>query len=261
MEGSGGKSGSDPDRAPDPGGRRGGDLALTPGWPEEKAFSGPGVTPRSDRRSEGQMTRQRWISQCGAAAIVMAFASAAAAQMNVTTSDIQRLQDDAYQAGADVSRLRSTDPNLAAQLQTELDELRDEVVYLKVKLRKEGSVSRNDYADVRDRIQDLRSRARGDSGTARQGSGTGGTGTSGGVSGGVVGSERPQRTHGGSTAIASGQEIDVRLEGTLDSGTAQVEQRFQATTVVDLFRRNDVVVPAGSMLRGGSSSVPKATRT
>ena len=72
------------------------------------------------------MTRQRWISQCGAAAIVMAFASAAAAQMNVTTSDIQRLQDDAYQAGADVSRLRSTDPNLAAQLQTELDDLRDE---------------------------------------------------------------------------------------------------------------------------------------
>jgi len=207
------------------------------------------------------MTRQRWISQCGAAAIVMAFASAAAAQMNVTTSDIQRLQDDAYQAGADVSRLRSTDPNLAAQLQTELDDLRDEVVYLKVKLRKEGSVSRNDYADVRDRIQDLRSRARGDSGTARQGSGTWGTGTSGGVSGGVVGSERPQRTHGGSTAIASGQEIDVRLEGTLDSGTAQVEQRFQATTVVDLYRGNDVLIPAGSMLRGVISSVTKATRT
>src|SRR6185369_5709925 len=48
----------------------------------------------------------------------------------------------------------------AGRLQDDLDDVRDEVVYLKVKLRKEGSVSRSEYTEVRDRVQDLRSRAR-----------------------------------------------------------------------------------------------------
>ena len=227
------------------------------------------------------MNRQRWISAYGAAAIVFAFAAAASAQMTVTTADIQRLQDDVYQAGADVGRLRTTDQTTAARLQSQLDDLRDEVVYLKVKLRKEGSVSRTEYADVRDRVANLRSQARGEAEPVRQGQSTwsggvapgsggvyggaggttGGTGTTQGVSGGVVGSERQQTGRSGSTAIPSGQEIDVRLETTLDSGTAQVEQRFQASTVVDLYRGNDVLIPAGSVLRGVISSVTKATRT
>ena len=57
-------------------------------------------------------------------------------------------------------RLRSRDGALADELQKQLDDLRDEVVYLKVKLRKEGSVNRSRLPDVRDRFQDLRSRAR-----------------------------------------------------------------------------------------------------
>ena len=56
----------------------------------------------------------------------------------VTTGDIQRLQDDVYDAGSDLSRLRGRDAALADRLQDDLDELRDEVIYLKVKLRKEG---------------------------------------------------------------------------------------------------------------------------
>ena len=43
-------------------------------------------------------------------------------------------------------------------------------MYLKVKLRKDGTVSRSEYADLRDRIQTLRSRARGES-TTQEGSG------------------------------------------------------------------------------------------
>ena len=84
----------------------------------------------------------------------------ASAQQTPSTSDIQRLQDQAYQVGRDVSQLRSSHPDLASRLEGELDDLRDEIVYLKVKLRKEGSVSRTEYADVRDRLQDLRSKAR-----------------------------------------------------------------------------------------------------
>ena len=47
-------------------------------------------------------------------------------------------------------------PRARNQLQAELDELRDEVIYLKVKLRKERSLARTEYADVRDRIENLR---------------------------------------------------------------------------------------------------------
>jgi hypothetical protein len=53
----------------------------------------------------------------------------------------------------------------------------------------------------------------------------------------------------------------VRLERDLSSATAQVEDRFTATTVVDLYQGNDVLIPAGSTLRGVVSSVNKATRT
>ena len=81
---------------------------------------------------------------------------------SVTQADVQRLQDNVYLADRDISQLRSRDTARANQLVTELDDLRDEVVYLKVKLRKERTLSRTEYADVRDRIEDLRSRARGD---------------------------------------------------------------------------------------------------
>src|SRR5688572_5441817 len=81
---------------------------------------------------------------------------------SVTQADVQRLQDNVYLADRDISQLRSRDTTRATQLVTELDDLRDEVVYLKVKLRKEQTLSRTEYADVRDRIEDLRSRARGD---------------------------------------------------------------------------------------------------
>src|SRR5215210_5963290 len=85
----------------------------------------------------------------GVAAVVVALAIPASAQSaNVSATDIQRLQDQVYQASSEISRLRSTNPELAGSLQTDLDDLRDEVVYLKVKQRKEGSVSRNDYADL-----------------------------------------------------------------------------------------------------------------
>lgn len=212
-------------------------------------------------------TGTAWIRLAGVAALVMACAVPAAAQ-TITSTDIQRLQDQVYQAGSEVARARG---DVVSTLQSELDDLRDEVVYLKVRLRKEGSVNRNDYTDVRDRLQDLRSRARGDTPQFRPGTmNNSGSSTSpyGGASGGVVtggmrGDDRqtPSSARAGSGAIPEGQEIDVRLENELSSETAQVEQRFEATTVVDLYRGSDVLIPAGSKLRGVVSSVEKATRT
>jgi len=198
-------------------------------------------------------------------------------QSTVSVSDIQRLQDQVYDAGNDVARLRRSDSSLAERLQNQLDDLRDEVVYLKVKLRKEGAVSSADYNEVRDRLQDLRSQARGES-SSRAGSSTWSTNTGSGSGSGVgIGSGTggsSNRPYGGTTdsqvenrsstrrgEIPAGQELDVRLDRELSSGTAQVEDRFTATTVADLYQGNDVLIPAGSTMRGIISSVQKATRT
>jgi hypothetical protein len=214
------------------------------------------------------MTAKVWVQASIAAALLVVATSVASAQQSVSTSDIQRLQDQVYQAGSDVTRLRSTDSTQAARLDTELDDLRDEVVYLKVKLRKDGTVSRSEYADLRDRIQTFRSRARGDvSSTSSSQPEWGRTGdrTSGGVTGSSSDDRRPPAPPTASTSnrstIPVGQEIDVRLQTELTSDTAQVEDRFEATTVVDLYRGNEVLIPAGSTMRGIVSSVNRASRT
>lgn len=197
-------------------------------------------------------------------------------QSSVTTTDIQRLQDQVYDASNEVSRLRSRDQATADRLQAQLDDLRDEVVYLRVKLRKEGNVNRSDYNDVRAHVESVRAEARGDS-SARQGSSTwsgggsgsgagagsgSGTGTSGsGVYGGTADQQTRPNGPVRRNEVPAGTEIDVRLERELSSDTAQTEDRFTATTMVDLYQGNDVLIPAGSTLRGVVSSVNKATRT
>src|SRR6187455_3030290 len=97
------------------------------------------------------------------AAVALSLAGPAVAQQSVTQADIQRLQDNVFQTERDINQMPSRDSARVAQLRDDLDDLRDEVIYLKVKLRKERNVTRAEYADVRDRIEDLRSRARGDS--------------------------------------------------------------------------------------------------
>ena len=137
---------------------------------------------------QGNTISGGWVRALSVAALVL-LPTVTTAQTTVTAADIQRLQDDVYQAGADLSRLRSTESDTALRLQAELDDLRDEVIYLKVRLRKEGSVPPTEYVDVRDRIAALRSRARGNSTNApeeRQGTYRPPAGVSGGTSGGVA---------------------------------------------------------------------------
>ena len=200
-------------------------------------------------------------------------------QSSVTSTDIQRLQDQVYDASNEVSRLRSRDQALADRLQTQLDDLRDEVIYLRVKLRKEGSVSRADYNDVRTHVDSVRAEARGEASRqadvgrqgdpVRQGTSNWPTGGTGGVYGGTTDAQNPPRPNAPNVPVGpvrrnevpAGQEIDVRIERELNSDTAQVEDRFVATTMVDLYQGNDVLIPSGSTLRGVVSSVNKATRT
>ena len=191
------------------------------------------------------------ISQLILALMVVAgLTMPAAAQTSVTQSDIQRLQDNVFQAGNDIQQLRSRDSARAGQLQSDLDDLRDEVVYLKVKLRKESTLSRGEYADVRDRIEDLRSQARGE--FARN--------TAPPPAPAVSRPAPAVTTARGAVTIPTGTEIDVRLQNSLNSGTTLVEDRFEATTLADVIIDGRNVIPAGSVMRGVVTDVKPAGR-
>ncbi|HJZ77197.1 MAG TPA: hypothetical protein VKE51_35945 [Vicinamibacterales bacterium] len=188
-------------------------------------------------------------------------AAAAQSSSSVTSSDIQRLQDSIYDASRDISQARARDAALASQLQAELDDARDDLTYLKVKLRRNEPIARVDYADLRDRIDNIRSRARGDSsggytpppGT-RSEPARGEQETFPSTPPGTVHSRRPNE-------VPVSTEFDVRLQTPLTSKTAQVEDRFEATTMVDLQDEHGrMLVPAGSVMRGTVTSVTKATR-
>jgi hypothetical protein len=192
------------------------------------------------------------------ALIVIGLTASAAAQTNVTQADIQRLQDNIYQAGTDVSQARTRDAARANQLQAELDELREEVIYLKVKLRKEGSLVRSEYSDVRDRIEDLRTRARGDATNAYTPPPAAPSRPQTATRSTAPGTTTPAA---GTAEIPVGTELDVRLGTRLNSGTAMVEDRFEGTTLVDFNAGGRTLVPAGSIMRGVVTSVEAATRT
>jgi hypothetical protein len=193
-----------------------------------------------------------------ALALSLGFGHSLAFQSNVAPSDLQRLQDQIYEASNDISRLRSNDPALARQLQAELDDARDEVVYLRVKLRKNETVARSEYSALRDRVESIRSRASGDSGGRYTTSQTS-------RSEQAPSSQRAEPTSSIGTTESSmdvpvGTEFDVTLQRALSSETAQVEDRVDATTSVDFRRGDRVIVPAGSTMRGIVSSVHKAGR-
>jgi hypothetical protein len=203
-----------------------------------------------------------------------ALATPASAQSTTATAaDVQRLQDQVNNLDREISRLRTSDPQRVSQLQSDVDNLRDEVVYLRVKLRREGTLSRNDYTDVRSRLDDLRGRVHDAGGNTRDttrettGQTSTGSGRTQSDSGGTYEprsstsdrtGDRGRRT--GASVIPVGQELDVRLQDTLSSDRNQVEDRFTATTAVDLEMDGRVLIPAGSEVRGVISSVHPAGR-
>ena len=191
-----------------------------------------------------------------AAVVALSLAGPAAAQQSVTQADIQRLEDNVAQAQREISRMPASDTR-ASRLRDELDDLRDEVIYLRVKLRKERTVTRAEYADVRDSIEDVRSRARGD---APPRSSSAQPAPPASTPAPASTRSQPQNT-GSQNEVPSGTELDVRLQNSLNSGTAQVEDRFEGTTLVDLNVNGRVLIPAGSVMRGVVTSVEPGTRT
>jgi len=195
-----------------------------------------------------------------AAVLVLAFAASSPAQSGrITQADVQKLQDSVYLAERDISSLRTRDSARASSLQTELDDLSDEVIYLRVKLRKERTLAQSEYNDVQTRIEDVRSRARGD---ARLSSAPAPRVPDPPAPAAPAPPRAPERPRATASRgeIPANTELDVRLSNILNSGTAQVEDRFEGTTAADLIIDGRTLVPAGSVMRGVVSSVMPAGR-
>jgi hypothetical protein len=159
------------------------------------------------------------------------------AQAPVSASDLTQLEASVTEVDGLVAKLKIGDPTLGADLQRTLTDLKDEVGYLKVKLRREGKVTREEYVAVRDRIETLRIKAQGPK-----------------VSAQPVMEDRPGRI----VTVPVGTQFEVRMQQPLESGTAKVEDRFEATTLADVVVQGQTAIPAGSLARGFVSSVKPA---
>jgi hypothetical protein len=135
--------------------------------------------------------------------MVLAIATGAFAQAVVTAADITRLDSTADEIAGRLAEIQKSDPTLATEVSQGLTDLRDEVTYLRVKLRREGAIPREEYASVRDRLETLRVRADGQRVAAQP----------------VLGDPEPPSLN----SLPVGTEFDVRLQTSLSSATAQVE--------------------------------------
>ena len=161
-------------------------------------------------------------------------------------AEIDRLRDTAYLVERDLTSLNQRDTPRAGQLRLRLEELQEEIVYLKVRQRKAGDVQRRDYADLRDRLEDLRGEARPVATTFTKADAP------------RIAAQAPVPS---TFEVPVGTELDVRLTDSLDSGKANVEDRFEATTLADVHVGGRLAIPAGSVVRGVVTAVDPATRT
>jgi hypothetical protein len=163
-------------------------------------------------------------------------ANVAFAQVAIDMATLERRYEDVQ---------ASYDRNPATADRQEIQEIRDELGYLRVKQRLNQTVTRTERQRLSDRIDRYMNR------TTR----TSSTGIN----------DRTNRDRGTQNRrtieIPTGSEIDVRLTTALTSDTAQVEDRVEATTMIDLYSGNELLVPAGSLLTGWVTSVDRASRT
>ncbi|MEP7118193.1 MAG: hypothetical protein ABI880_11465 [Acidobacteriota bacterium] len=170
------------------------------------------------------------------ATALLALTTSIAAQ-EVTSADLQQLLDSATPIAADIAQARRSDAAQAADLDRDLSNVRDDLAYLRGKLRREGKVSQSEVAEVRTHLDRIRTQAQ----SAARG----------------ITTSAPS---GGDRELPVGTEIDVRLQTTITSATAQVEDRVEATTVLNVDSHEHVLVPAGSLFRGTVTAVNRPGR-
>jgi hypothetical protein len=165
----------------------------------------------------------------------LAASAAALTLANDVEGDLMKLQADLQNLEADLSSLPADALNSTQRAQ--VDRIREEAIYLKVKAEKhEGTsaISEDEIRDLRLAISDLRNELRPQ-----------------------ILAEAPAET---SLTLASGTELDLRLEDSLTSETANVGDRFEAVVAAPVLKGDRVVVDAGTRFRGRVELVDQAGR-
>jgi len=180
----------------------------------------------------------------GVIAAVLLTASVTFAQTGTDMAALERKVQDAQTA---LARVEPTGNY------RELKELEDDLAYLRVKARRGETVTARERRDLSDRLDRFMARV----------NNTSTTNTTGWDGRGARDRDTRDTRQGttGALAIPSGSELDVRLVTALTSDTAKVEDAVEATTMVDLYKGNDLIVPSGSRITGYVSSVDRASRT
>jgi len=177
---------------------------------------------------------------------ILLVSNVAFAQVAIDMPTLERKVEDAQAA---------YDRNPVSADRQEISDIRDELGYLRVKQRLGQAVTRTERMRLNDRVDRyLQRNARASSGVYDRTNRDDRNRTN----------DYPSRSSQGRIGleIPSGSEVDVRLLTALTSDTAQVEDRVEATTMIDLYdRSNQLLVPAGSTLTGWVTSVDRASRT
>ena len=174
------------------------------------------------------------------------------AQVAIDMATLERRVEDAQTA---------YERNRVVGDQQELNEIRDDLGYLRVKARRGETVTRSERQRLSDRVERFLTRINNNNNANR---GVNDRDRTGDRSSDRTDERTGDRGRIGSTRtleIPIGTEVDVRLVTPLTSDTAQVEDRVEATTMVDLYDGNDMIVPAGSVMTGWVTSVDRASRT
>ena len=186
-------------------------------------------------------------------AAVLLTANVTFAQTGTDMATLERKVQDAQTALARVE---------ATGNYRELKELEDDLAYLRVKARRGETVTARERRDLNDRIDRFMTKVNGTSTTSNNtgydARDTRGTRDRDGRMGNTQGNSQSTAS---SRSIPSGSELDVRLVTALTSDTAKVEDAVEATTMVDLYRGDELIVPSGSRITGYVSSVNRASRT
>jgi hypothetical protein len=153
--------------------------------------------------------------------------AAAASRDEAIPKDLRSLQDDLANLDEDLRALEPNDPTADA-FRDRADQIREDVTYLKVKMRRhqkaglDGTgVTQDEVADVREEIERLREDIGRSFGQGDQ-----------------------------DLRLAEGTEIEVRLEDALSSRTARREDRFEATVLRPVRAGSALAIPAGTRVRG-----------
>ena len=188
----------------------------------------------------------------GVIAAVLLTASVTTAQTGTDMATLERKVQDAQTALARVE---------ATGNYRELKDLEDDLAYLRVKARRGETVTARERRDLSDRLDRYIARVNGTSTSTTDNTNNSGYGNRGNGNRGNNRQGTSPATAASRVSIPAGSELDVRLVTPLTSDTAKVEDAVEATTMVDLYRGDDLVVPAGSRITGYVSSVERASRT